>query len=62
MIDSLLKQLTDDDEVSDHYFYLVSVGAEGVGKGFPPKSYDEYHAFIFDLVKHCKGKDKILAA
>lgn len=58
LIDSFLNQLKDSDEALIAIFTSSPWGAEGVGKGFPPRNYDEYYTFIYDLVKHCKGKIK----
>ena len=58
LVDTFLNQMKDDDEVLIAVFTSSKWGAEGVGKGFPPRDYDEYYNFIYDLVKHCKGRVK----
>jgi hypothetical protein len=58
LVDSFLNQLKHNDEVLIAVFTSSPWGAEGVGKGYPPKDYQEYYNFIYDLVKHCKGKIK----
>ncbi|MBC2696160.1 MAG: hypothetical protein HF982_12980 [Desulfobacteraceae bacterium] len=58
LVNSFLNQLNDGDEALIAIFTSSSWGAEGTGKGYPPKDYQEYYNFIYDLVKHCKGKIK----
>lgn len=58
LVDRFLSQLKDGDEALIAIFTSSPWGAHGVGKGYPPKDYQEYYNFIYDLVKHCKGKIK----
>ncbi|MEO8111493.1 MAG: hypothetical protein ABI594_15720 [Ginsengibacter sp.] len=61
-VDTLLKQLTPSDEVLLAVFSSSTWATRVPSPILPPspaKSGDEYYQFIYDLVKHCKGKIKL---
>jgi hypothetical protein len=58
LVDRFINQLGEEDEALIAVFTSSPWGAGGVGKGYPPKNYDDYYSFIYNLVKHCRGKIK----
>ncbi|MEO8412959.1 MAG: hypothetical protein ABI472_04840 [Ginsengibacter sp.] len=61
-VDTFLKQLTPNDEALISVFSSSMWATRVPSTVLPPsmaKSPDEYYHFIYDLVKHCKGKIKL---
>jgi hypothetical protein len=58
LVDSFVRQLKEGEKALIAVFTSSSWGAEGVGKGYPPKDYDKYSSFINKLVKRCNNKVK----
>ena len=58
IIDAALDQLRVKEEVLFTVYTSSNWGAEGIGDGFPPRDYDEYFSFVYNLVEHCEGRVK----
>lgn len=56
IVDDFINQVKPGDETLLCVYTSSPWGAEGVGDGYPPRDYNEYYWFIYDLVTHCKGK------